>query len=117
MRIYRRAAVIAILSLTVAISGLSTAQVTPDSGHRMSQAESAVHGVHDFDFSVGKWRVHHQKLKKRLVNNHDWIEFEGTLVMQKLMDGYSNVDDDVFEVPGGAYRGVALRSFDTKSQQ
>jgi hypothetical protein len=117
MRIYRRAAVIALLSLTVAISGLSTAQVTPDSGHRMSQAESAVPGVHDFDFLVGQWRVHHRKLKKRLVNNHDWIEFEGTLVMQKLMDGYSNVDDDVFEVPGGAYRGVALRSFDTKSQQ
>jgi len=66
----------------------------------MSQAESAVPGVHDFDFLVGQWRVHHRKLEKRLVNNHDWIAFEGTLVMQKLMDGYSNVDDDVFEVRG-----------------
>ncbi len=33
------------------------------------------------------------------------------------MGGYANVDDDVFEVPGGLYRGVAPRSFDAKSQQ
>jgi len=33
------------------------------------------------------------------------------------MGGYANVDDDVFEVPGGLYRGVAPRSLDAKSQQ
>ena len=33
------------------------------------------------------------------------------------MGGYANVDDDVFEVPGGTYRGVAPRSFDAKSRQ
>ncbi len=37
--------------------------------------------------------------------------------LQPLMGGYANVDDDVFEVPGGAYRGSAPRSFDAKSQQ
>jgi hypothetical protein len=61
--------------------------------------------------------VHHRKLKKRLANSHEWIEFEGTLFSQPLMGGYANVDDDVFEVPGGAYRGVAPRSFDAKSGQ
>jgi hypothetical protein len=50
-------------------------------------------------------------------NSHEWIEFEGTLFSQPLMGGYANVDDDVFEVPGGSYRGVAPRSFDAKSGQ
>lgn len=117
MKLHHRAAVMALLTLAVAILTLFTARLSSDSGHRIAQAESAVSGVHDFDFLVGSWRVHHRKLKQRLVNNHDWVEFEGTLVMRKLMDGYSNVDDDVFEVPGGAYRGVALRSFDTKTQR
>jgi hypothetical protein len=74
-------------------------------------------GLHEFDFLVGRWRVHHRKLKERLANNHEWIEFEGTLFGRPLMGGYANVDDDVFEVPGGTYRGVAPRSFDAKSRQ
>ena len=71
----------------------------------------------DFDFLVGHWRVHHRKLKDRLANSHEWVEFEGTLFSQPLMGGYANVDDDLFEVPGGTYRGVAPRSFDAKSGQ
>jgi hypothetical protein len=73
--------------------------------------------MHDFDFLVGRWRVHHRKLKERLVNSHEWIEFEGTLVSPPLMEGYANVDDDIFEVPGGTYRGVAPRMFDPGSHQ
>jgi hypothetical protein len=39
------------------------------------------------------------------------------LVNEPLMGGYSNVDDTVFEKPGAAFRGVALRSFDSKTEQ
>jgi hypothetical protein len=76
-----------------------------------------VPGLHDFDFLFGRWQVHHRKLKHRLINSHEWIEFEGTILCQPLMGGYANVDDTVFEVPGGTYRGVALRSFDAKTGQ
>jgi hypothetical protein len=76
-----------------------------------------VPGLHDFDFLFGHWQVHHRKLKKRLANNHEWTEFEGTLFSQPLMGGYANVDDDVFDVPGDAYRDVTPRSFDAKSGQ
>ena len=107
-----RMTIMALLSGGLVAPGLSVPQSTAGSGEKMSQAESAVPGLHDFDFLVGHWRVHHRKLKERLVNNHEWIEFEGTLVSQPLMGGYANVDDDVFEVPGGIYRGVAPRSFD-----
>ena len=117
MKISRRTAVMALLTLSLAIPGLSTAQFNQDSGHEISQIESATSGVHDFDFLVGHWRVHHRKLKERLANNHEWIEFEGTLNSQPLMGSYSNVDDLVLEIPRGTYRGVALRSFDSKTQQ
>jgi len=113
----RRAHMMTLLTLSLVIPAVSAAQSNQDSGRGMSQTDSASSGVHDFDFLVGHWRVHHRKLKQRLVNSHEWIEFEGTLISQSLMGGYANVDDDVFEVPGSTYRGVAPRSFDAKSGQ
>jgi hypothetical protein len=98
----------ALLSVGLAAPGLLAAQSPPGSGEKTSAKEKEVPGLHDFDFLVGRWQVHHRKLKQRLANNHEWLEFEGTLVSQPLMGGYANVDDDVFEVPGGTYRGVAF---------
>ena len=117
MKINHRAAVMVWLSVGLAVSWPTRAQSSPGLREKPSQVESAVPGLHDFDFLVGRWQVHHRKLKERLANNHEWIEFEGTLVSQPLMGGYANVDDDVFEVPGGTYRGVAPRLFDAKTQQ
>lgn len=74
-------------------------------------------GLHDFDFLAGQWRTHHRKLKERLANNHEWVEFDGTQSMRKLMDGYANEDENIFNVPGGAYRGVTLRAYDPKTGQ
>ena len=117
MEIHQRIAVMLCLGLVLVAADLSVAQSSPSSGQGMSHAEPVVPGLHDFDFLVGRWQVHHRKLKHRLVNSHEWIEFEGTLFNQPLMGGYANVDDTVFEVPGGTYRGVAPRSFDAKSGQ
>ena len=110
-----RLAVTVSLVLGLMSSALSVAQSSPASAAEVGHPADAA--LHDFDFLFGRWQVHHRKLKHRLVNSHEWIEFEGTLFCQPLMGGYANVDDTVFEVPGGTYRGVALRSFDTKTGQ
>jgi hypothetical protein len=117
VQIHRRLIIMALLSVGLTAPGPSVAQSSAGSGERTSQSKDAVPGLHDFDFLVGHWLVHHRKLKERLANNHEWIEFEGTLASQPLMGGYANVDDDVFEVPGGTYRGVAPRQLDPKSGQ
>ena len=115
--IHHCSVMIALLSLCLAAPGQLAAQSHQDSVPGMNQTDSAVPGLHDFDFLVGQWHAHHRKLKQRLANNHEWIEFEGTLSNQPLMGSYSNVDDTVLSVPGAPYRGVALRSFDPKTQQ
>src|SRR5271170_1522516 len=97
------ALVLALLSVSLAAPGQLTVQSHQDSGSAMSQTESAVPGLHDFDFLVGQWKAHHRKLKQRLANNHEWIEFEGTLLNRPLMGSYSNVDDTVLSVPGAPY--------------
>jgi hypothetical protein len=107
--------IVALLAVGIAAPGHPVAQNSPGSGDKMTQTENAVPGLHDFDFLVGRWQVHHRRLKERLANSQEWIEFEGTSEMRQLMGGYGNVDDNVVELPGGAYRAVGLRSFEPKS--
>src|SRR5260370_12882665 len=116
MKTYRcRASIMTLLTLSLVIPGVSAAQSKQDSGRGMSQIESATPGVHDFDFLVGHWRVHHRKLKERLANSHEGIEFEGTLSSQPLMGGHSNVDDLVPQVPGAPSPSLTLRSLHPKT--
>ena len=78
---------------------------------------SDLSGLHDFDFFVGEWRTHSRRLKERLVGSTEWEEFEGTIVSRRLMEGFANVDDTVFNTPEGIYRGVAPRAYDPKTGQ
>jgi hypothetical protein len=73
--------------------------------------------VHDFDFYMGSWRVHHRRLKDRLAGSTEWEEFEGTSTAWPILDGAGNIDDNVIELPGGTYRAISLRSFDPETQQ
>ena len=50
--------------------------------------------------SSGTGRVHHRRLKERLANNREWIEFEGTSVRAENHGGYANFDDNVLDFPG-----------------
>lgn len=72
--------------------------------------------AHDFDFLIGKWRVHHRRLKQRLAENQDWAEFDGTTELHVTMGGQGNVDDNFIDLPGGAYRAVSVRDYDPKTQ-
>ena len=80
----------------------------------MTEPRSA---VHDFDFYMGSWRVHHRRLNERLAGTDEWEEFEGTSVAWPLLDGAGNVDDNLLELPAGTYRAISLRSFDPATNQ
>jgi hypothetical protein len=71
----------------------------------------------DWRFLVGRWNVHHRRLRHRLAGSQEWDEFGGTLVNWPVMGGQGNVGDNVFHVPGGDVRGVGLRAYDPVSRQ
>jgi predicted enzyme related to lactoylglutathione lyase len=70
----------------------------------------------DFDFFVGEWDVHHQRLKERLRGSTEWEHFPGRTSVQQLLGGRGNVDDNLLELPGGTYRAATVRSFDPATQ-
>ena len=69
----------------------------------------------DFDFFMGDWRVHHRRLKDWLTGCREWVEFEGTTMVQKTLGGFGNMDDNILDLPGGAYRALTVRMFYPKA--
>jgi hypothetical protein len=72
-------------------------------------------GRADFDFQEGSRTVLHRRLVTRLAGADDWQEFPGESRMQRLLGGLGNVEDNLIHLPSGAYRALALRTFDPAS--
>lgn len=70
----------------------------------------------DFDFQIGSWNVTHRRLRQRLVGSTDWETFPGTSVMRPVLGGKGNIEDNVLNISTGAYRAIAIRSFDPAQQ-
>ena len=47
-------------------------------------------GAGDFDFFIGRWRVHHRRLNERLAGCKDWTEFDGSCETRKILGGLGN---------------------------
>jgi hypothetical protein len=67
---------------------------------------------HDFDFMVGRWKVHNRFLNGRLCGSRLWIEFEATYEFSLLLDGIGNIDQFHSEHDGKKVEGITLRLFD-----
>lgn len=100
----------------LALGPIASAYATQDAALAAKSPDNLA-SLHDFDFLVGDWQVHHRRLKERLVGSHEWIEFDGTLSMHQLMNGWANVGDNLFNLPSGPYRGVGLRAYDATTGQ
>jgi hypothetical protein len=75
-------------------------------------AASPISSKEDFDFYQGKWKVQNFKLKTRLNNCNDWIEFNASSDMQKILNGSGNIDKFLADFDGDLFEGLTLRLFD-----
>ena len=88
---------------------------TQSTANRVNDAP--VDGRCDFDFFFGSWDVSHRRLQRRLAGDGNWDVFGGTCAVRPLLGGLGNVDDNVIELPGGAYRAATVRTFDPATRQ
>jgi hypothetical protein len=72
---------------------------------------SPTSSANDFDFFVGHWNIHNRKLKTRLNGCTEWIEFEATQEMKKILNGLGNTDNFKTNVDGKLFEGLTLRLF------
>lgn len=81
---------------------------------------SSASSPNDFDFLVGKWKMFHRRLNKRLQNCKDWTEFESTDENHKILSGTADMDTySTTQMPGmegKLFEGLTLRLFDPKTK-
>jgi hypothetical protein len=70
----------------------------------------------DFDFVIGNWFVKHRRLKERLANCTEWLEFDGEMSTQKILGGFGNIEDNILRLPDQEVRAIALRSYDQNTE-
>lgn len=85
-------------------------EFNPDGELKITASENS--SENDFDFLVGRHKVHHKKLKTRLNNCTEWIEFDGTHEMRQLLAGFENLESHYMpSFAGKPIEGMALRLF------
>lgn len=66
----------------------------------------------DFDFFLGKWRVEHRRLRRRLAASNDWEEFGGETFCQQMFGGLVNLNESISCRGGRRSYGLGLRALD-----
>ena len=84
--------------------------VLDDNGQLVVTA-SAASSKHDFDFYEGKWQLHNRKLKSIFTNSTEWMEFQSTQEMYRMLNGLGNIDNYLTEFDGKPFEGMSLRLF------
>jgi len=81
------------------------------------EAQARPDGQHDFDFEMGRWRVHLERLVKPLSHSTTWISYDGTSVVRPVWGGLANLGE--LEVDGGGkhVEGLSLRIYDARARQ
>ncbi len=77
---------------------------------------SATSTADDFDFYVGAWKIRHRQLKSRLNNCTEWIEFDSTARMYKVLNGLGNIDNIHASFGGKPFEGMSVRFFNPETK-
>jgi hypothetical protein len=74
-------------------------------------------GSGDFDFDIGEWTTHLERLKHPLSGSSEWVEYNGTSRVRSLLGGRANVVE--LEVTGasGRIEGLSLRLYEPEARQ
>lgn len=93
---------------------------TLDANGELVIAASKTSSQHDFDFLAGKWTMDNRRLKKRLENNTEWVEYKSSAEnFGTMLQGLGNLDiyrTDYNSVNDKPYEGLTLRLFNPQTK-
>jgi hypothetical protein len=97
-------------------SNLEIPKINFDANRELIITPSPNSSKHDFDFYEGKWKLHNKKLKSRLENCNEWMEFGSTQQMYRVLNGLGNIDNYLATFDGVPFEGMSIRLFNPKTR-
>src|SRR5579862_3930529 len=82
-----------------------------------SQAAPERDGQRDFDWDIGRWQVHMQRLLHPLSGSSTWVEYEGTDVVRKVWDGRANLGEVELDGAAGHLEFLTLRLYNPQTHE
>lgn len=74
-------------------------------------------GSHDFDFDLGRWKMHFSRLMHPLSGANDWIDMDGVTINTPVWGGRGNLAEVVTDGPTGRLELLALRLYDPVARE
>jgi hypothetical protein len=74
-------------------------------------------GRHDFDFEIGTWKTSLRRLQRPLTGSTTWVEYQGTSIVSKVLDGRANLVELKVDGSAGRIEGLSLRLYNPQSGQ
>jgi hypothetical protein len=74
-------------------------------------------GQHDFDWEIGTWKTELRRLAKPLSGSSEWVQYSGTTVVRKVLDGRANLVELRVKGAAGQIEGVSLRLYNPQAKQ
>ena len=74
-------------------------------------------GQHDFDWEIGNWKTQLKRLQRPLTGSTTWVEYEGTTVVRKVLDGRANLVELKVDGSAGHFEGLSLRLYNPQARQ
>lgn len=65
--------------------------------------------IQNFSFLIGKWSVLNRRLKERLVNCEEWIEFHAEMETKRILNGLGLMDEMKSAHFGEEFIGLSIR--------
>lgn len=99
--------------LAMALLAMNAPAQTP----QVASAAAPGDGQHDFDWEIGTWKTELRRLAKPLSGSQEWVEYTGTSVVSKVLDGRANLVELRVAGPTGNIEGVSLRLYNPQAGQ
>jgi hypothetical protein len=71
--------------------------------------------IQNFNFLIGKWSVLNRKLKNRLTNCDEWIEFQAEMETKSILNGLALMDEMKSSHYGDNFIGLSIRMVDPET--
>ena len=101
------------ICLTAALLGLGM----PPPSSRAASPVAPAGGQKDFDWEIGTWKTELRRLAKPLSGSREWLDYAGTSVVRKVLEGRANLVELRVEGPSGKIEGVSLRLYNPQADQ